>query len=57
MHFTLEDNGVTRVDLEHRSLERSGDAAEAVCEAIDSPEGWAGLLANFVQLANREKVS
>jgi uncharacterized protein YndB with AHSA1/START domain len=57
VRFTPEDNGVTRVDLEHRNLDRFGEAAEAVREAIDSPEGWSGLLANFVLLANREKAS
>jgi uncharacterized protein YndB with AHSA1/START domain len=57
VRFTLEDGGVTRVDLEHRNLDRFGDAAESVREAIDSPEGWAGLLANFVRLADREKTA
>lgn len=37
--FTPEGDG-TRVDLEHRNLERFGDKAEAVRSALDSDEGW-----------------
>lgn len=41
--FTSEGDG-TRVDLEHRHLERMGDRAEAVRELVDSPNGWGLLL-------------
>lgn len=44
--FKSEGSG-TRVDLEHRHLERLGKAAETVRQAIDSPGGWSGLLALF----------
>jgi hypothetical protein len=38
---------VKRVDLEHRYLHRHGAAAAAVRTAIDSPNGWGGLLQLF----------
>jgi uncharacterized protein YndB with AHSA1/START domain len=44
--FTPEGKG-TRVNLEHRHLERLGEAGPALREAIDSPGGWGGLLALF----------
>jgi uncharacterized protein YndB with AHSA1/START domain len=42
--FTRESDGRTRVDLEHRHLERHGLEAAAIRTAIDSPNGWGGLL-------------
>jgi uncharacterized protein YndB with AHSA1/START domain len=41
------DGGGTRVELEHRNLERYGDKAEAVRAAVMSPEGWPGLLRRY----------
>ncbi|HEY8434573.1 MAG TPA: SRPBCC family protein [Sphingomicrobium sp.] len=41
--FTPEGNG-TRVDLEHRDLERFGDRSEAMRETISGPGGWPMLL-------------
>ena len=41
--FTPEGDG-TRVDLEHRHLERMGDRAEAARESVDSPNGWTLIL-------------
>jgi uncharacterized protein YndB with AHSA1/START domain len=46
--FTPEGSG-TRVDLEHRHLERLGDSAEGFREAIDAPGGWSGLLALYAE--------
>ena len=46
VNFIPEDGG-TRVELEHRNLERMGGAAEAVRQAVDSPGGWSGLLEAF----------
>jgi uncharacterized protein YndB with AHSA1/START domain len=45
----ISDSGGTRVELEHRHLERIGAAAEAVRQAIDSPGGWSGLLTAFAE--------
>jgi len=48
--FTPEGSG-TRVNLEHRNLERLGDTAEGFREAIDAPGGWSGLLALYAEEA------
>jgi uncharacterized protein YndB with AHSA1/START domain len=50
VQFTPEGSG-TRVDLEHRHLERLGDTAEALREAVDSPGGWSGLLQLYAEAA------
>jgi len=48
VNFIADADG-TRVELEHRHLERMGAAAEAARQAVDSPSGWSGLLAAFAQ--------
>ena len=50
VRFTAEPGGRTRVDLEHRYLERHGLDADAIKKAIDSPEGW-GLLLEMYRAA------
>jgi uncharacterized protein YndB with AHSA1/START domain len=47
VRFTEEAPGRTRVDLEHRLLERYGDRAEEMAGAFGSDGGWAGLLRRF----------
>jgi len=51
IRFTPVDGG-TRVDLEHRHLERHGAGAASMRTAIDSPNGWSGLLQLFADRAN-----
>ncbi len=46
--FTPVGDQLTRVDLEHRHLERHGAGAAAVRAAVDSPNGWTGVLQAFV---------
>jgi uncharacterized protein YndB with AHSA1/START domain len=46
--FTALQGGMTRVDLEHRNLERYGDKAAAVRDMIGSDRGWLGILKSFV---------
>lgn len=50
VRFTPEDGG-TRVDLEHRNLDRLGAAGEATRAAFDSPGGWSGMLETMATLA------
>jgi len=44
VRFTPEPGGLTRVDLEHRHLDRHGAGASAMRTAVDSEGGWGGLL-------------
>lgn len=44
--FTPEGSG-TRVDLEHRLLERYGEAQSGIRGKLESPAGWGGLLERF----------
>jgi len=37
----------TRVELEHRNLERYGESAEQMRASLDDEGGWAGLLDRF----------
>ena len=50
--FTPEGD-VTRVDLEHRNLERMGERAQAVHEAVGGPGGWGGLLELYAQVTQQ----
>ena len=48
VRFTAESATATRVDLEHRNLERhGGEAGEKIRDAVSSEGGWGGLLARF----------
>lgn len=54
VQFTPEGSG-TRVDLEHRYLERLGETAEQLRASIDSPGGWSGLLELYSNEAASEE--
>jgi uncharacterized protein YndB with AHSA1/START domain len=47
VRFTAQASGVTEVKLEHRQLERFGDAAAAVRAALASHGGWSSLLERY----------
>jgi hypothetical protein len=47
IRFVAESATSTRVELEHRDMERFGDAAAAVRGSLDSSNGWSGLLTLF----------
>lgn len=51
VRFYSETAHRTRVELEHRLLERYGDKLAAMRTALDSPNGWAGALAAMARLA------
>lgn len=51
VRFIADGEHATRVELEHRNIDRLGDQAEAIRKAIDSPEGWQGLLERFAAAA------
>jgi uncharacterized protein YndB with AHSA1/START domain len=56
VRFIADGTGATRVELEHRNLERFGEGAEPMRQAIDSQEGWTGILQLFKQAAEQSEV-
>jgi len=52
VRFTAEAGGLTRVDLEHRHLERHGKDFEKVRVGVAGPGGWSGLMQMFGRMAN-----
>jgi hypothetical protein len=51
VRFIAESDSVTRVELEHRNLQRMGDRAEQMRTMVDSPGGWGLVLESFSQYA------
>jgi uncharacterized protein YndB with AHSA1/START domain len=51
VRFTAEGDNRTRVDLEHRRLDRHGEGWEAMAAAVGSPEGWGRGLERFAAAA------
>ena len=52
IRFTPEPDGMTRVDLDHRHLERHGADFEKLRTSVSGPGGWGGLLQMFGRSAN-----
>ena len=53
--FTPTGPMETRVQLEHRDMERFGDKAASTREALDSPQGWVMHLTRFAAEAAEAK--
>jgi uncharacterized protein YndB with AHSA1/START domain len=53
VRFTPLADGSTRVELEHRNLERFGERAEAVSQQIGGPGGWTQILQLYAEAASR----
>jgi uncharacterized protein YndB with AHSA1/START domain len=51
VRFVAEGPTTTRVEFEHRNLERHGDAAPKLFEAFNSEGGWTGLMVKFAEAA------
>ena len=49
--FTPDGPDKTWVELEHRNLERFGEAAKTLRDSIDSPGGWTEILNEFAKAA------
>jgi uncharacterized protein YndB with AHSA1/START domain len=45
--FIAESDHTTRIELEHRYLERMGNKAAEARNAVDSPRGWGAILESF----------
>ena len=54
VRFTPEGERTTRVDLEHRYFERHGAGGVAMRTAVDSPNGWSGMLQLFTEQAEHQ---
>ena len=51
VRLAAEASGRTRVEVEHRHLERHGDGWEQVRDAVASPGGWGTGLRRFADAA------
>jgi uncharacterized protein YndB with AHSA1/START domain len=51
VRFTPEGDSRTRVDLEHRKLDRHGDGWDKMRDAVASPGGWGVGLERFARAA------
>lgn len=47
--FIAEGPEATRVEFEHRHIERHGEGWEELREGVDAPGGWTGVLAEYEQ--------
>lgn len=47
VRFIAEGSSETRVELEHRDIERFGDKAAAVRASFEAPDGWNGALVAY----------
>ena len=52
VRFTAESPERTRVELEHRNLDRHGDGWEGVRAGVDSDEGWPLYLQRYAELVH-----
>ncbi len=46
-----EEGGHTRVELEHRHIERHGAGADELQKAVGSAGGWPGILGGYAKAA------
>jgi uncharacterized protein YndB with AHSA1/START domain len=51
IRFFAEGAAKTRLELEHRKLERHGASWEQVRAGVDAPRGWTFVLENFAKVA------
>lgn len=49
--FAPQPDGQTRVELEHRHIERHGEGAAGIHAGVGGPGGWPGILENYAKVA------
>lgn len=54
IRFEVTEPGFTRVDFEHRNIERFGAAAPDIFKSLDGDDGWGGSLQNYVDLCGNQ---
>jgi uncharacterized protein YndB with AHSA1/START domain len=54
VRFIAESDNRTRVELEHRHLERHGDGWRSVFDGVDGGAGWPLYLRRYAELASTE---
>jgi uncharacterized protein YndB with AHSA1/START domain len=54
VRFIAESDDRTRVELEHRHLDRHGPAWRAVADGVDGDAGWPLYLSRYVEVATAE---
>jgi hypothetical protein len=55
VRFIAETADRTRVELEHRNLDRHGEGWEAVREGVHGDQGWPLYLERYADLLARER--
>jgi uncharacterized protein YndB with AHSA1/START domain len=50
VRFYAESSATTRVELEHRHIDRHGPGWESVADGVDGPEGWPLYLDRYTAL-------
>jgi uncharacterized protein YndB with AHSA1/START domain len=51
VNFRQQPDGHTRVELEHRNIDRHGPGAAGIHQGISSPGGWPAILDNYAKTA------
>jgi uncharacterized protein YndB with AHSA1/START domain len=54
VQFIAEAEDRTRVELEHRNLERHGTSWRAVADGVDGDAGWPLYLSRYVELSSKD---
>lgn len=53
VRFIAENANRTRVELEHRNMDRFGELRASTQAALESERGWGGILETYARVAAR----